>query len=165
MDMNVLVVINKTFGGPELEEEVRHRAQEPDSRFHLMVPIDEADVDRSGGTGVMGGRTTMPAGEYETASSSGTDQAYERAMARLQVAVSRLQELGANVSDSHVGPADPEEAVDEAIERAGPFDELLIATPPAGPSAWIGRDLPSRLEDHTGLSVTAVEAPEEQPPE
>lgn len=163
--MNVLVVINKTLGGPELEDEIRRRAQQPDSRFHLMVPIDEAEVAEGGGAGVVGGQATMPAAGPETATSSATDQAHERASARLQAALARLQDLGANVADSHVGPADPGQAVDEAIDRAGPFDELLLATPPAGPSKWIDRDLPSQLERRTDIPVTAIEAPEEQAPE
>jgi len=131
-----LVVANQTLGGAQLIEALRRRVRDGPSRFHVVVP---ATVDSAGWT------TTE-------------DQAHVVAQERLQQAIARFKELGAEV-DGQVGDARPLDAMQDALRR-WPCDEIILSTLPAGASRWLRMDLVSRATRTFAIPVTHIEATE-----
>lgn len=154
-----LVVANETLGGRELAEEVRERVERGPAEVHVLVPASHAAEEPQAPTGAVAGGTTstQPAADPGV---GGTDpeSARREAFDRMKEAVARFEELGA-VVDGEVGDPDPRTAVGNVFEAGGDFDEILVATPPTGPSTWVGMDLASRLERDHDVPVTHVEAP------
>jgi hypothetical protein len=58
-------------------------------------------------------------------------------------------------ADGEVGDADPVQAIGDAI-RGGHVDEIILSTLPAGPSRWLRRDVPRKVERAFSLPVTHV---------
>jgi hypothetical protein len=127
-----LVVANQTLGGEPLMARVRDSLASGPCSFHIVVPA------------------TPPRDHLLPTE----DEAREIAKRRLDQAVARFQGLGADV-DGEVGDADPVQAIGDAI-RAGHFDEIILSTLPAGPSRWLRRDVPHRVEKAFSLPVTHV---------
>ncbi len=127
-----LVVANQTLGGEPLMARVRDCLASGPSSFHIVVP---ATPPRD---------HLLPTDE----------EAREIAKGRLDRAVARLRELGAEV-DGEVGDADPVQAIGDAIRQSS-FDEIILSTLPAGPSRWLRRDVPHRVEMAFRLPVTHV---------
>ena len=136
-----LVVANQTLGGEDLMAKVRECIAAGPSRFHVVVPATPPQD-----------HLTWVEGE-----------AHAIATARLEQALARFRELGAE-ADGEVGDAHPIEAMGDAI-RQQEFDEIILSTLPPGPSRWLKLDLPHRA-DSFGLPVThVVGEPEETRPE
>jgi hypothetical protein len=128
-----LVVANQTLGGTALVDTVRERIMEG-AAIRVVVTAAEPADDAAPET-------------------SDTDQA---AQERLQEALDRLRADGVEATGS-VGPADPVEAIREAMHTAR-FDGIIISTHPAGASKWFPMDLPHRIEREFQLPVEWIEA-------
>jgi GABA permease len=126
-----LIVANRSLAGPALIEEVLARqAADDGSVFHVVVPATRIHTGWSEG------------------------QAAAHARAALADASHRFAEAGVTVT-GEVGDESPMLAVGDVLRRE-PFDELIVSTLPAGPSRWLKRDLPRRLEHEYELPVTHV---------
>jgi GABA permease len=129
-----LVVANQTLGGDDLLAELRRRVTEGPCRFHIVVP---ANVNPDAWT-------------------HSIDQAYAVAAERLQQAIQRFGELGAEV-DGQVGDERPLDAMLDALRRWS-CDEVILSTLPGGASRWLKMDLVSRASRALPIPVTHVEA-------
>lgn len=77
---------------------------------------------------------------------------------RLNHALERLREAGID-AEAMLGDVDPVVAVQEVWDPRR-FDEILVATLPAGVSHWLSIDLPQRIGRCTGAPVSHVVASE-----
>jgi hypothetical protein len=128
----VLVVANRTLGGPKLLEAVRRRAQEGDTRFRLVVPQSQP----SAGLVI-----------YDEA-------VRESAQVRVDLALSTVAGEGI-VGTGEVGDPDPFLATMDAIAERRP-DEIILSTHPAVHSGWLRRDLVERIQNASGLPVEHI---------
>jgi GABA permease len=87
--------------------------------------------------------------------------AHREAQRRLDAALTRFREAGADVS-GRIGDARPMEAIRDVLLHET-FDEILLSTLPPGPSAWIRQDLPHRVKKAFDLPVTHLIAERAQP--
>jgi CRP-like cAMP-binding protein len=126
-----LVVADETVGGKPLLDKIGDRHGAGPSRFLVLVP---ARVPKEGLTWT----------EYEA-----------RALAedRLERMLNHLHELGVQ-GDGQVADADPFLAIEDAL-REEQFDEVILSAP-SKRSGWMKPDLPGKLEEAFGLSVTYV---------
>lgn len=135
-----LVVANQTLGGPNLARVVRERLEDGPCSFHIVVP------------------TTPPKDQWTYTEG----EASKLARARLEAAIARFSEFGADV-DGEIGDPRPLDAIADAL-RAGAFDEIIVSTLPPGRSRWLKINLPGRVRAQFGLKVThVVWAPELAP--
>ena len=130
-----LIVANQTLLGEPLLGRVRECLAAGPCSFHLVVPATHAPG---------------PAWQLEH-----RDHAY--AGERLGQGLERFRALGADVQ-GEVGDARPMDAVRDAIRNAGPFDEIILSTLPAGVSRWLHQDLPHRIHRWFELPVSTVVA-------
>jgi hypothetical protein len=128
----VLVVANRTLGGPKLLEAVRSRASSGDVRFRLVVPQSQP----SAGLVI-----------YDEA-------VRESAQVRVDLALSAVAGEGI-VGTGEVGDPDPFLATMDAIAERRP-DEIILSTHPAVHSGWLRRDLVERIENASGLPVEHI---------
>jgi hypothetical protein len=128
----VLVVANRTLGGPKLLEAVRSRARSGDVRFRLVVPQSQP----SAGLVI-----------YDEA-------VRESAQVRVDLALSAVASEGI-VGTGEVGDPDPFLATMDAIAERRP-DEIILSTHPAVHSGWLRRDLVERIENASGLPVEHI---------
>ena len=135
-----LVVANQTLGGTGLAHSVRQRGREGHA-IHVVVPATE------------------PADERVPAEGTGP----ENAQRRLNVALEHFQAAGVEATGT-VGPADPMEAIREAL-AADHYMGIIISTLPAGVSRWLHMDLPHRIEREFKLPVEWIEARSDDPDE
>jgi hypothetical protein len=128
----VLVIANRTLGGPKLLEAVRARAAGGDVHFRLVVP--------------------------QTKPSAGLviyDEAVrESAQVRVDLALSAVAAEGIDAT-GEVGDQDPFMASMDAVAVHRP-DEIILSTHPATHSGWLRRDLIERLQNATGLPVQHI---------
>jgi hypothetical protein len=128
----VLVVANRTLGGPKLLDAVRTRARSGDVRFRLTVPQSQP----SAGLVI-----------YDEA-------VRESAQVRVDLALSVLAAEGI-AGTGEVGDPDPFLATMDAIAERRP-DEIILSTHPAEHSGWLRRDLVERIENASGLPVEHI---------
>jgi hypothetical protein len=128
----VLVVANRTLGGPKLLDAVRTRASSGDVRFRLVVPQSQP----SAGLVI-----------YDEA-------VRESAQVRVDLALSAVAAEGI-AGTGEVGDPDPFNATMDAIAERRP-DEIILSTHPAEHSGWLRRDLVERIENASGLPVEHV---------
>jgi hypothetical protein len=128
----VLVVANRTLGGPKLLDGVRARAQSGDVSFRLIVPQSEP----SAGLVI-----------YDEA-------VRESAQVRVDLALSAVAGEGI-LGTGEVGDPDPFLATMDAIAERRP-DEIILSTHPAEHSGWLRRDLVERIENASGLPVEHI---------
>jgi hypothetical protein len=128
----VLVVANRTLGGPKLLEAVRARAASGNVRFRLVVPQSQP----SAGLVI-----------YDEA-------VRESAQVRVDLALEAVAGEGI-VASGEVGDADPFLATMDAIAQRRP-DEVILSTHPAESSGWLRRDLVERIENASGLPVEHI---------
>src|ERR1051326_5688154 len=140
--MKYLLVANQTLGGPNLMRAVRRRIAKGPCRFHVLVPAP-------GPLTMWDSTMAAVAGELP-----GDEASIEEAGRRLGVQIARLRKVGAEV-DGEIGDPDPIAAIDAALEREA-FDEIILSTARAGPSRWVGADLPTRIERHVDLPVHTI---------
>jgi hypothetical protein len=128
----ILVIANRTLGGPKLLEAVRERAKEGDVRFRLVVPQSQP----SAGLVI-----------YDEA-------VRESAQVRVDLALSAV--AGESIlASGEVGDPDPFLAPMDAIAERRP-DEILLSTHPAVHSGWLRRDLVERIQNASGLPVEHI---------
>jgi len=128
----VLVVANRTLGGPKLLDAVRTRARIGDVRFRLIVPQSQP----SAGLVI-----------YDEA-------VRESAQVRVDLALLVLAAEGI-AGTGEVGDPDPFLATMDAIAERRP-DEIILSTHPAEHSGWLRRDLVERIENASGLPVEHI---------
>jgi nucleotide-binding universal stress UspA family protein len=117
----VLIVANRTSGGRHLMDAVRARTSSGACSFTLLCPATPSP----------GGLVWEEREEKQGAAE------------RLEVALRRLQAIGAEVA-GRVGGHDPFQAVMDELRRQQ-YDEIIVSTYPQGFSAWLKLDLPSRI--------------------
>lgn len=130
-----LVVANQTLKQPELKEKIRACLDAGPCDFFLLVPAT---------------RTHGPV-QWTPADANAL------ARRRLAGALERFRALGAEVV-GEVGDPSPVVAIGELLRRRS-FDALFLSTLPAGPSQWLRRDLPDRIERLFKIPVELVTAP------
>jgi len=128
-----LVVANQTLGGPRLVDELSDRALHDHAAFDVLVPATPPHDHLAWTEGAAG----------------------LQARRRLDDILRHLDAAAIGATGSVGDDIDPVDAVDNAVRR-GSYDEIIVATPPAGPSRWIRFDLPHRLARRTRLPVTPV---------
>lgn len=134
-----LVVANQTLGGEPLLEELRRCLRGERTSFHVVVPA------------------THPKDQWTWTEGEANAIAEDR----LERALERFHELGAEEVTGEVGSARPVEAIGDAL-RDGEYDGIVLSTLPAGISKWLNQDLPSRVERSFDLPVTHVIVEAEQ---
>jgi hypothetical protein len=139
-----LVVANHTLGGAALVSSVREHVMEGDA-IRVVVPAGD-----------------LSDGPTDDAALEAQDP-LRAARRRLQEAIDRFRADGVEAEGS-VGPADPVEAIREAM-RTGRYDGIIIATHPAGASKWFHMDLPHRIEREFQLPVEWIETRGDSPDE
>ncbi len=127
-----LVVANQTLAGEHLLAVVRELASQGDCSLHVVVPA------------------TPPQDHLVVTEGEGVAIAKER----LDRALRRFRELGIEVT-GEVGDARPLDAIRDAF-LAADYDGIVLSTLPAGVSAWLGMDLPHRVERAFTVPVTHV---------
>ena len=130
-----LVVANQTLDGAHLLDELRARAKEAPTAFHVLVPAEHHD----------GGLYT----EGETRA---------QAQRRLDAALDAFRATGAVEVTGEVGDHRPLDAISDVV-RHQTFDAIILSTLPLGRSKWLGQDLPSRIRRHVPVALIHV-APE-----
>jgi hypothetical protein len=130
----ILVVANRTAATPALIEAVRERAKRGPSSFALLVPQLACEI---------------PYGD-------------EEARKTIELAIPLLEEAAGGAVTPIIGPADALLAVERVLVKQH-FDEVIVSTLPDRVSAWLGRDLPSRIE-RLEVPVTVVHAKQARRP-
>lgn len=154
----LLVVAVETIGGDELVDAVREQLSDDDGQLLVLVPATGVEGTSGTSAGVAAGGTTstIPAADPGQV---GTDEsARGKAHNRLKQATATLEPTGATI-EGDVSDPDPMTAIEQAVQDQGPFDGIVIAAPPAGPSKWIAMDLPSQVERRFDVPVSKVESP------
>jgi hypothetical protein len=136
-----LVVANQTLGGAHLTDKVKETVAAGPCTFHILVPA-------------------TPPGHLATWTEG---EGVAMAQRRLDAALTRFKELGAE-ADGEVGDPNPMEAIADAT-RERTFDEIILSTLPPGASRWLKQDLLHRVERSFTIPVTHVvgEAEEGEP--
>lgn len=127
-----LVVANQTLKQPELKAKIRACIDAGPCDFFLLVPATRAH----------GPVRWTPA------------DADALARRRLDSALGRFRALGAEVF-GEVGDPSPVVAIGELLRRRS-FDALLLSTLPPGPSQWLRRDVPARIQELFNIPVELV---------
>jgi hypothetical protein len=128
-------VANQTLKQPELTEKIRACIDAGPCDFFLLVPATRAH----------GPLRWTPA------------DAHAVARRRLEGAIERFRALGAEVV-GEVGDASPVVAIGALLRRRS-FDALILSTLPAGPSQWLRRDVPARIQQLFNIPVELVTPP------
>ncbi|MGK2936681.1 MAG: hypothetical protein ACSLFR_02580 [Solirubrobacteraceae bacterium] len=118
---------------------MRIRAEEGPCEFTLLVPNVPLALRRT---------------EDAEAAATGADS---EAQMILDLALPLLEEACGQPVRGLVGDPNPLSAVADAINRHGPFDEVILSTLPRRVSRWLRTNLPSKLAG-LGLPVTTVTA-------
>ena len=93
-----------------------------------------------------------PPAEHATWTEGGAKALASR---RMEEALTRFRDAGADHADGVVGDAHPARAIDDVLlDRT--FDEIILSTLPPGLSRWLKLDLPRRVEQRVGVPVTTV---------
>lgn len=155
----LLIVVNQTVGGKELESLIAARAAAGPVEFHVLVPAalskDYAAARRLSTMGVdpVSGFAYGDLSPLSAVDEEGLRQAAERLTTQLE----RVRRIDPRAT-GEVGDSDPLLAVATVLSR-GSFDEIVVSTLHSSVSRWMRLDLPSRIERRFGLPVTTVEAP------
>lgn len=130
-----MVVAHRTLVGPHLLDHVRELARnEPDSRFHLVVPVRHP-------------RGAWTDGEIQAA--AGT---------RLDEGITVFEAAGLTAT-GEVGDASPVYAVSTALRTLDfACDGIILSTLPVGVSAWLHMDVEHRMRREFDLPVTHLVA-------
>lgn len=136
----ILVVANQTLGGPALMEWLRERVAREPCGIHVLVP---ANVDTQSWV-------------------LDDDSDRELAERRLGAALSRLADLGADVT-GEVGDPRPVDAILDVLRRDD-FDEIVLSTLPPGVSRWLRLDLVHRVQRAVTTPVTHIVTEEASAP-
>ena len=130
-----LVVANQTLKQPELKGKIRACVDAGPCDFFLLVPAT---------------RTHGPV-QWTPADANAL------ARRRLTSALERFRAFGADVV-GEVGDPSPVVAIGAVLRRRS-FDALILSTLPAGPSRWLRRDVPARIERLFKIPVELVTPP------
>jgi hypothetical protein len=120
----IVVVAHRTLGGQALLDEVARRMRDGDCRVHLVVPIRH------------------PMGAFSEATCVAEA---ERVLAEGTRRIRDLDRTGSIEVTGEVGDVNPVYAVECVRNRHEPIDEIVVSTLPAGPSAWLRGDIPTRM--------------------
>ncbi len=129
----VLIVANRGIDSPELIEGLRRRGAVESARVTLLVPA----VPRG-----LSWATDMKAG-------------WSEAMDRAEVAAEQMRHAGIEFDGAIVGDPDPFAAVGDVLHSLD-FDEVIVATPPPGLSAWLRPSLAGRLRKETPMTIAEM---------
>ena len=159
--VRVLLVANKTLGGPAISEFVKSRMAEEECRFTLLVPATPHRHDKppgwvqraAGVASIEGGAIGMLDDRELSAS---TEDDYAHARSRLEYGLQMLKSWGA-VVDGEVGDPDPAKAIKTVLTREH-FDEVALSTLPEGVSRWLRLDIPHQVERKFRIPVTVIKA-------
>jgi GABA permease len=130
-----LVVANQTLRQAELQEKIRACVNAGPCDFFLLVPA------------------TRTHGPVQWTPSDANALAHRR----LAGALERFRAVGADVV-GEVGDPSPVVAIGAVVRRRC-FDALLLSTLPPGPSQWLRRDVPARIERLFKIPVELVTPP------
>ena len=136
----ILIIANKTLGGPELLDAVdRLNTPAGSVSFHLLVPATPV------------GESPWEHGDYRRRAG------VEEAQVRLQQGLELISDRGAEV-DGEVGETDPIDAVRVLFDRSMTFDQILLSTFTSGWSRWLRLDVPHRLRRITDIPIEHIQS-------
>jgi hypothetical protein len=118
-----LLVAYQTAQSPQLLAATQELSRaDPSARFVLLVPATPA-------SDLLSKQEGDPAG-----------------IARRRAASARtwLEDIGVQMADAKVGPADPLQAISDEMEGGQSYAGIVISTLPQGVSQWLRRDLVSQ---------------------
>ncbi len=149
-----LLLANQTLGGQDLDAEIRRRIDDGPATFHVVVPLLAPEYEAA----FIPADPTFTAPQPLTPDEgpSPMEEAHRRSEHRLERMLDRIRTLGGD-ADGVVGPEDAVAATEEALATFEP-DEVIVSTLPAGISAWLKLDVPSRIDRKVSVPVTVVEA-------
>ncbi len=131
----ILVLANETVGGRALLAEIQNRCKGRTSEILVVVPA-------------------LPGSRIEHWTSD-VDGAVDKARARLDESLRRMDAAGINargqVGDHH----EPNASLEDAL-RAFPADEVIISTHPPERSRWLERGVVAKARDEVPLPITHV---------
>lgn len=152
-----LLIANETLGGEDLLDHLTPRVGD-DTSFYVLVPMSEPEHPTvSGVAGGGAGSTTPTAAPDATPTAADELSPADAARQRLDEAIAQLKRLGAQV-EGDVTTEDPVEAAHRAFTD-DTFDEVIVATPPPGPSHVLNRDVVSQIEGRVDVPVDHVFGP------
>ena len=138
----VLIIANKTLGGDEMLERVRHlNTPAGSASFYLLVPATPV------------GESSWEAGDYQRRAG------VQEARRKLEQGLELISGTGADV-DGEVGESDPIDAVRVLFDRGLSFDRIVLSTFPSGLSRWLRLDVPHRLGRITDLPTEHIQTEE-----
>jgi len=129
----VLIVANRGIDSPELIEGLLRRGAVDSARVTLLVPA-------------------VPHG---LAWAADMKAGWSEAMDRAEAAAEHLRSAGIEFDGAIVGDPDPFAAAGDVLHSLD-FDEVIVATPPPGVSAWLRPSLAGRLRGETSLPVAEM---------
>jgi hypothetical protein len=137
-----LVVAHQTLDSPRLADAILEEASKGPCTFHLLVPVFHH-----------GDGLTWTDAEVRSV-----------AQDHLDAALLRFRADGFAVDGEVAGPS-PVDAVGDVLIRDGAhaYDQVIVSTLPHVISRWLKIDVPTRIEQNTGLPVRHVEAPAKAP--
>ena len=129
---HLLVVANETVGGSAVIDAVKKHAEAGDVKVTVICPQN----DPSSGWVI-----------YDDAARGAAEN-------RLKTTIAQLREIGVD-ADGEIMDPDPFTATMDAIHAFNP-DAVIVSTHPETRSGWMRKDLPSRIEEESGLPVEHV---------
>jgi hypothetical protein len=166
-----LVVANQTLGGVALDQAVEDAIARGLTRFHVVVPMTPVEYESTSWTGGFGFEEyAWLSGETRAALEAEVEEdlrrqeqalteARLRSRQRLELMLQRIADLGGDAT-GEVGPEDPIEATQLALEGHAAFDEIIVSTLPSKLSRWLRMAAPDRIARMTDVPVVTVEATE-----
>lgn len=143
----VLIVGNRSLGGPELAALIGERVQAAPCTVHLVVPVPNP----------VASAVAVGASAPDIAPTLSRDIEADRraAQQQLEFGLDWLGGLGAVTTGELSLDVDTPSAVARLVEEQG-FEEVIVSTLPTKVSRWLRQDLPCRIGRKVSVPVTVV---------
>jgi len=143
----VLIVGNRSLGGPQLAALVDARASTGPCEVHLVVPVPNP----------VASAVAIGSAALDMAPTLSRDIEDDRRAAQEQLTfgLEWLNGLGATATGELSLDADTPAAVSRLVDAHG-FEEVIVSTLPTKVSRWLRQDLPCRIGRKVSVPVTVV---------
>jgi len=143
----VLIVGNRSLGGPQLAALVDERSRTGPCEVHLVVPVPNP----------VASAVAIGASAPDMAPTLSRDIEDDRRAAQEQLTfgLEWLNGLGVTATGELSLDADTPAAVSRLVDAHG-FEEVIVSTLPTKVSRWLRQDLPCRIGRKVSVPVTVV---------